>query len=77
MNGICLSVFLQEGNLRNLLDRIHAEKPDLVEYRLDYLADPLALKTVAKGKTCPIIATDRSTRDESESRDLLLDAAEV
>lgn len=77
MNGICLSVFLQEGNLRNLLDRIHAEKPDLVEYRLDYLADPLTLKTVAKGKTCPIIATDRSTRDESESRDLLLDAAEV
>jgi 3-dehydroquinate dehydratase type I len=77
VNAICLSVFIQEGNIRNLLDRLHAAKPDLVEYRLDYLEDPLVLKTVAKSKTCPIIATDRSSRDESKSRDLLLEAAEA
>jgi len=77
VNAICLSVFIQEGNIRNLLDRLHAAKPDLVEYRLDYLEDPLVLETVAKGETCPIIATDRSSRGESESRDLLLEAAEV
>jgi len=77
VNGICLSVFLHEENIPNLLDKIHAKKPDLVEYRLDYLAEPLALKTVAKGKACPIIATDRSSRAVTESRGLLLDAAEV
>jgi 3-dehydroquinate dehydratase-1 len=41
------------------------------------LADHSALKTVANSKTCPIIATDRSARDQIESRDLLLHAAEA
>ena len=77
MNRVCLSVFLQEGDVPSLLDKIQAKKPDLVEYRLDYLADRSVLKTVATSKTCPIIATDRSDRNQTESRDLLLHAAEA
>jgi 3-dehydroquinate dehydratase-1 len=72
---ICLSVFPLDGSIPNLLNRIRSKLPDLVEYRLDYLTDSSALETIAKGKVCPIIATDRSGR--KQSRTLLLAAADV
>ena len=77
MNRICLSLFLQERDLPSLLEKIKAKKPDLIEFRLDYLKVHSVLDTVAEDKACPIIATDRSDRNQVESRNLLLHAAEA
>lgn len=74
MTGICLSVFPTDDTLPTLVKRISSKKPNLVEYRLDYLTKLSALETIVKSKRCPIIATDRSHR--KKSRMFLLNAAE-
>ena len=75
MTGICLSVFPLQNSIPSLLKRISPKKPDLIEYRLDYLTQSSVLETLVKSKRCPIIATDRSRR--KQSRTLLLSAAEI
>jgi len=72
---ICLSVLPVDDTLPNLIKRICAKKPDLIEYRLDYLTKSSALETIAENKRCPIIAADRSRR--KQARGLLLCAAEI
>jgi len=72
---ICLSVLPFDDGLPSLIKRIYAKKPDLIEYRLDYLTKSSALETIAENKRCPIIATDRSRR--KQARALLLSAAEI
>jgi 3-dehydroquinate dehydratase type I len=44
------------------MEQVSAKKPDLVEFRLDELNDTNLLNRIAKKKTCPIIATDKSGR---------------
>ena len=73
--GICLSVFPLDGSIPTLLNRIRSKKPDLVEYRLDYLTGSSALEKIAKSKVCPLIAADRSGRKQSGT--LLLEAADA
>lgn len=75
MTGICLSVFPHDDRIPSLLKRITPKKPELIEYRLDYLTESSALETIVKNKRCPIIATDRSRRKQSIT--LLLNAAEI
>jgi len=75
VTGVCLSVFPTQDNIPSLLKRISTKKPDLIEYRLDYLTQSSALEVIMKSKRCPIIAADRSRR--KLSRTLLLSAAEI
>jgi len=75
VTGICLSVFPHHDSIPSLLKRISSKKPDLIEYRLDYLTETSTLETIVKSKRCPIVATDRSGRKRSKT--LLLSAAEI
>jgi len=77
VNKICLSVILEQNNTMEIIERILKKEPDLVEFRLDSLHDTSILKTIAKNKFCPIIATDRSHRDPLDSEKMLLNAAEM
>ena len=77
MSKICLSVILEKDRTMEIIERILKKEPDLVEFRLDSLQDPSLLKTIAKNKFCPIIATDMSHRDPLDSEKMLLNAAEM
>jgi 3-dehydroquinate dehydratase type I len=47
------------------MDQISSKKPDLVEFRLDELGDQSILGSIAKKKSFPAIATDKSGRASS------------
>ena len=52
------------ANIDELMKQITSKKPDLVEVRIDKLNDRKPLEVVARRKSFPIIATDRSDRDQ-------------
>ncbi len=62
-------------NIDHLLSMISQKKPDLVEFRLDNLNDFGMLEAIAKKKTFPAIATDRSYRDAATTKKFLVGAA--
>ena len=47
------------------MDKISSKKPDIVEFRLDELSDLSILGRIAKKKSYPAIATDKSGRASS------------
>ena len=62
-------------NIDQLLRMISQKKPDLVEFRLDNLNNFDLLEEIAKKKTFPAIATDRSYRDTATTKKFLVGAA--
>ncbi len=62
-------------NIDQLLGLISQKKPDLVEFRLDNLSNSGALEDIARKKTFPAIATDKSNRNAATTVKLLLGAA--
>jgi 3-dehydroquinate dehydratase type I len=62
-------------NIDELMEQITSKKPDLVEFRIDRLNDRKLLEVIAKKKSSPIIATDRSNRDRTGRRKELAHAA--
>ena len=58
-----------------LMKQVTAKKPDLVEFRLEKLHERTQLEEIARKKSFPIIATDRSDRDQQKKREQLYYAA--
>jgi 3-dehydroquinate dehydratase-1 len=52
-----------------LVEKVEAKKPDLVEFRLDQTKDLATIETIAQKKTFPAIVADRSKRDARTSRE--------
>lgn len=73
---ICLSVTVDDNeNIDQLMGLISEKNPDLVEFRLDKLSSFGALQEIARKKTFPAIATDKSNRDADMTSERLLAAA--
>jgi 3-dehydroquinate dehydratase type I len=71
----CLSVMIQDDtNIDTLMEHISFKNPDLVEIRLDKLHERKPLEEIAKKRSFPIIATDRSDRGQLSKLDRLSDA---
>ena len=66
-----------DTNIDTLMQEIAPKKPDLLEIRLDRLRGHRSLEKIVKGKTFPIIATDRSDRDQLDKLQQLSYAASV
>jgi len=64
-----------DTNIGAMMECISSKKPDLVEIRIDKLHERRSLEEVAKKKSFPIIATDRSDRDQRSKLDQLSLAA--
>ena len=64
-----------DTNIGAMIECISSKKPDLVEIRIDKLHERRPLEEIAKKKSFPIIATDRSDRDRRSKLDQLSDAA--
>jgi len=62
-------------NVAKLIEQISTKKPDLVEFRLDNLHEPRLLEEIAKRKSFPVIATDKSNRGSIATLKLLSQAA--
>ena len=62
-------------NINQLLSLISKKEPDLVEFRLDQLSNFGTLEAIAREKTVPAIATEKSNRDAATREKLLLGAA--
>jgi 3-dehydroquinate dehydratase type I len=62
-------------NIDQLLGHVSQKKPDLVEFRLDKLSNFATIEEIARKKTFPAIATDKSDRDAGTTEKLLLSAA--
>lgn len=62
-------------NIDQLLGMISNKEPDLVEFRLDKLNNFRTVEAIAREKTAPAIATDKSNRDAATKQKLLLEAA--
>jgi 3-dehydroquinate dehydratase-1 len=65
----------ERQNVGQLLGLISKKEPDLVEFRLDKLSNFGTLETIAREKTVPAIATEKSNRDSAMREKLLLGAA--
>jgi 3-dehydroquinate dehydratase type I len=63
------------SNIGALMQDISTKKPDLVEVRLDKLHDRKLIEEIVTRKSFPIIATDKSDRDQHIKLSRLLDAA--
>lgn len=64
-----------DKNVDQLMALISKKNPDLVEFRLDKLSSFGAVDEIARKKTFPAIATDKSKRDVAMTSKLLLGAA--
>ena len=62
-------------NVGKLIEQISTKKPDLVEFRLDNLREPMLLEEIANTKSFPVIATDKSNRGSIATLELLSHAA--
>ncbi len=62
-------------DIGRLIERISQKKPDLVEFRLDKVRGYEILETIAREKSFPVVATDRSNRDPEAKQKLLSEAA--
>jgi len=73
---ICVSILPKNGaEALQLIEKAEAAHADFIEVRLDRLENNLELTELAcHGKT-PKIATDKSSRKETEHRQILLNAA--
>jgi len=63
------------ANIDALMKEISAKKPDLVEFRLDKLHERKLIEEIARRKSFPIIATDKSDRGQRPKLSQLSDAA--
>jgi 3-dehydroquinate dehydratase-1 len=63
-------------DLDRLLAQIASKKPDIVEFRIDKLADAEAVQAIGRKNTLPAIATRHTQTDSRVDRDLLLAAAD-
>jgi 3-dehydroquinate dehydratase/shikimate dehydrogenase len=66
-----------DGNqdVEQLIGLISQKKPDLVEFRLDNLNNFTLLEHIARKKSFPAIASDRSERDVALTKKMLMTAA--
>jgi 3-dehydroquinate dehydratase type I len=73
---ICVSILPKNGaEALQLIEKAEAAHADFIEVRLDHLENNLGLAELAcHGKT-PKIATDKSSRKETEHQQMLLNAA--
>lgn len=73
---ICLSVIVDDTqNMDQLLGMTSKKEPDLVEFRLDKIRNLGTLEVIARDKTAPAIATDKSNRKTATREKLLVGAA--
>ncbi len=73
---ICVSILPKNGReALKLIEKAEAAHADFIEVRLDRLENNLGLAELARHGKTPKIATDKSSRKETEHRQMLLSAA--
>jgi len=60
-----------------LMKQATSKEPDMIELRLDRLHQPGPLEAIAKKKSCPLIAADRSDRSQARKLEELSAAASL
>jgi len=73
---ICVSILPRNiGEALKLIEQAEENRADFVEVRLDCLDTDSDLVVLAADRKTPLIATDKSRKDEAEHRAILLNAA--
>ena len=75
---ICLSILPRTGTeAKQLISRADNAKPDFIEVRLDHLEKNFRLADLTENHKVPLIAADKSRRNELDRQELLLIAAKI
>ncbi|TRO49709.1 type I 3-dehydroquinate dehydratase [Candidatus Bathyarchaeota archaeon] len=73
---ICVSILPKNvDEALRLIEKAEAAHADYIEIRLDYIENNLGLAELAVHSKTPKIATDKSSRKETERRQMLVEAA--
>ena len=75
---ICVSILPKTAaEAKQLIAKAEDAQPDFVEVRLDHLEKSVKLSDLTENRRVPLIATDKSRRNEVDRQELLLIAAKI